>query len=379
MSMHVPIGGRLVTKPFLVLLVFVAIAFFLLIQRFMFGLSAVTNLNDGYPWGIWIVVDVMIGTAFGCAGYAIALVVYLLNRGEYHPLVRPAVMAGMFGYTLGGLAVIIDLGRYWQFYTLLMPWYAQLNSVMLEVAWCVMAYVVVLWLEFAPAFLERFGLKNLRQKLSKVLFVIIAIGMLLPTMHQSSLGTMAVVLGFQINPLWQTQMLPLLFLISALMMGFAIVPFESVLSALGLQQPLERDMLGKLARFMLVVTGIYLALRVIDLTVRGAWGYAFTGTLDAFMFWVEMILFVVPFFLLWSPHTRNKRKPLFLSAICLLLAGSVYRINTYLIGYHPADGGWFYYPSLGEILVTVGVFSFEIVLYLIFVKNLPVLHRAQAT
>jgi len=379
MSIHVPVGGKLFTKPFMVLLVFVAIAFFLLIQRFMFGLSAVTNLNDGYPWGIWIVIDVMIGTAFGCAGYAIALVVYLLNRGEYHPLVRPAVMAGMFGYTLGGLAVIIDLGRYWQFYTLLLPWYAQVNSVMLEVAWCVMAYVVVLWIEFAPAFLERFGLKNLKQKLSKVLFIIIAIGMLLPTMHQSSLGTMAVVLGFQINPLWQTQLLPLLFLTSALMMGFAIVPFESVLSALGLQQPLERDILGKLARFMLVVTGIYLALRVIDLTVRGAWGYAFTSTLDAFMFWVEMILFIVPFILLWSPQTRNKRKPLFLSAISLLLAGSVYRINTYLIGYHPADGSWYYYPSLGEILVTVGVFSFEIVLYLIFVKNLPVLHRAQAT
>lgn len=379
MSMHQPIGGRLLTKPFIVLLIFVAIAVAILAQRFIFGLGEVTNINDGYPWGLWIVIDVMIGTAFGCAGYAIALVVYLLNRGEYHPLVRPAVMAGMFGYTLGGMAVIIDLGRYWQFYTLLMPQYAQFNSVMLEVAWCVMAYIVVLWLEFAPTFLEKFGLKNLREKLSKVLFVIIAIGMLLPTMHQSSLGTMAVVLGNQVSPLWQTQMLPLLFLISALLMGFAIVPFEGLLASMGLGQPIEREMLGKLSRFVLLVTAIYMVLRIGDLTVRGAWGDAFAGSLQALMFWIEMLLFVLPLVLLYPVANRNRMKLVFISAISLLLAGSIYRINTYLIGYTPADAGWNYFPSIGEIMVTVGVFSFEIVLYLIFVKRLPVLHRAHAT
>ncbi|MCG6968963.1 MAG: Ni/Fe-hydrogenase cytochrome b subunit [Gammaproteobacteria bacterium] len=377
MSAHAPVGGKLLTKPFMVLLILAGIAFAILAQRFIFGLGEVTNLNNEYPWGIWIVIDVMIGTAFGCAGYAIALVVYLLNRGEYHPLVRPAIMAGMFGYALGGFAVVIDLGRYWQFYTLLLPWYVQFNSVMLEVALCVMAYIVVLFIEFSPAFLERLGMKDVRKKLSKVLFIFIAIGILLPTMHQSSLGTLATVFGHQISPLWQTQLLPALFLISALLMGYAIVPFEGVLAALGFHQPMETSLFGKLSRFIFIVLAAYVVLRVVDLSVRGAWGYAFAGTLDALMFWVEMALFIMPLVVLASAKNRTNIRWIFVSAISLLLAGSIYRINTYLVGYHPAEG-WHYFPSVSEIMVTVGIFSLEVVLYLIFVKTLPVLHKAHA-
>jgi Ni/Fe-hydrogenase subunit HybB-like protein len=377
MSTHAPIGGKLLTKPFLILSLLFMLALAILLARFIFGLGAVTNINDGYPWGIWIVIDVMIGTAFGCAGYSVALLVYLFNRGEYHPLMRSALMAGMFGYTLAGIAVIFDLGRYWQFYTLLLPWYVQLNSVMLEVAWCVMAYVIVLWIEFTPAFLERFGLENLRGKLSKVLFFFIALGILLPTMHQSSLGTMAVVAGYQISPLWQTQMLPPLFLISAVLMGYAIVPFESVLAATGLRQPLETRLLAKISGVALVVTLLYLALRFGDLLWRGALDLAFAGDTDAVTFWIENLLFILPVLLLARRRWRTDRRLVFISAISLLLAGSLYRLNVYIIGYHPfAGGNWSYFPSVPEIMVTVGIFSFEVILYLLFVKNLPVLHRA---
>jgi len=377
MSEHVPVGGRLITKPFTILILLAMLAFAILVARFLFGLGSVTAMSDGYPWGIWIVIDVMIGTAFGCAGYSVALLVYVMNKGEYHPLVRPAVMAGLFGYTLGGIAVMIDLGRYWQFWTLLWPGYVNLNSVMLEVAWCVMAYIVVLWIEFTPAFLERLGMKNLKQKLSKLLFLFIAVGVLLPTMHQSSLGTLATAVGFKISPLWQTQMVPLLFLLSAVVMGYAIVPFESILSALGLKRPFETKLLGKLSAAMLVVLIAYLVVRVIDLTWRGAWGYAFELNTQAIMFWVEMALFVAPVLMLMSPKNIYNPRLQFLSGFSLLLAGSVYRINTYIIGYD-AGPGWSYFPSAGEIMVTVGVFSFEVILYLFFVKKLPVLHRAEA-
>ena len=377
MSEHAPLGGKLLTKPFLFFAVLFMIALAFLATRFIFGLGSVTNLSDGYPWGIWIVIDVMVGTAFGCAGYAVALLVYLLNKGEYHPLIRSAVLAGLFGYGLAGLAVMIDLGRYWQFYTLLWPGFVHLNSVMLEVAWCVMAYIAVLAVEFAPTVLERFGFKNLQQKLSKVMFLVIAVGILLPTMHQSSLGTMAVVAGNQISALWQTQLLPPLFLISALLMGYAIVPFESILASMGLRRPMETDLLAKLTGVMLVVTGLYLVLRFADLLWRGALGLAFVGDLDSVMFWVENALFVLPILLLAKRSNRDHPRLIFLSAVSLLLAGSIYRINTYLIGYHPVAGGtWHYFPSVGEIMVTVGIFSFEVMLYLLFVKTLPVLHRA---
>ena len=377
MSEHAPLGGKLLTKPFLFFAVLFMIALAFLATRFIFGLGSVTNLSDGYPWGIWIVIDVMVGTAFGCAGYAVALLVYVLNKGQYHPLVRSAVLAGLFGYLLGGMAVMIDLGRYWQFYTLMWPGFINVNSVMLEVAWCVMAYIGVLFVEFAPTALERFGLKNAQQKLSKVMFLVIAVGILLPTMHQSSLGTMAVVAGNQISPLWQTQLLPPLFLISALLMGYAIVPFESILASMGLRRPLETDLLAKLTKVMLVVTGFYLLLRFGDLLWRGALGLAFVGALDSYMFWFENLLFVIPILLLAKPANRNSPRLIFLSAISLLLAGSIYRINTYLVGYHPVAGGtWHYFPSMGEIMVTVGIFSLEVMLYLIVVKTLPVLHRA---
>ena len=115
-------------------------------------------MNNGFPIGTWVVLDVVIGTAFGCGGFAMALLIYIFNRNAYHPLMRPALLGGVFGYTLGGLAVMIDLGRYWHAFHLLMPWYAQPNSVILEVGLCVMAYVTVLWLEFWPAFLERMPL-----------------------------------------------------------------------------------------------------------------------------------------------------------------------------------------------------------------------------
>lgn len=376
MSAHEPVGGRLLTKPFMVFAVLAMIGFAILAARFIFGLGGVTNLNDGYTWGIWIVVDIMIGTAFGCAGYSVALLVYLLNRGEYHPLVRPALLAGLFGYTLGGMAAVIDLGRYWQIYTLFMPWYAQFNSIMLEVAWCVTAYTIVLWIEFTPTFLERFGLKNLQQKLSKVLFIFIAVGILLPTMHQSSLGTMLVALGYQVSPLWQTQWIGLLFLVSAILMGYAIVPFEGILASMGLRRPVEGDLIARLSRIMFVVLAGYLIIRFADLIARGALGLAFAGDLDAVMFWVENLLFVVPLLLLVQAGNRSNPRIIFIAAISLLLAGSVYRINAYLVGYHPAGGGWHYFPSVPEMLVTVGIFSLEVVAYLVFVKKLPVLHRA---
>ncbi|MDT8387438.1 MAG: Ni/Fe-hydrogenase cytochrome b subunit [Thiogranum sp.] len=379
MSGHAPIAGRLLTKPFLVLALLFMLAVAILLARFIFGLGAVTNINDGYPWGIWIVIDVMIGTAIGCAGYAVALLVYLFNRGEYHPLIRSALMAGLFGYTLAGIAVIFDLGRYWQFYTLLLPWYVQLNSVMLEVAWCVMAYVVVLWIEFTPTFLERLGWHNIREKLSKVLFFFIALGILLPTMHQSSLGTMAVVAGHQISPLWQTQLLPALFLISALLMGYAIVPFEAILASLGLHQPLETPLLAKISAVALGVALFFLALRFGDLIWRDALGLALAGDVQALMFWIESALFIVPVLLLATRSMRTNPRLIFLAAISLLLAGSLYRINTYIIGYQPTTGAaWSYFPSVPEIMVTVGIFALEVMLYLVFVKYLPVLHGAAA-
>ncbi len=380
MSAHKPLGGRLLNGPFLVFFGLFVIGLIFIAQRYLGGLGGdgfagpATNLNDGYTWGIWAVIDVMIGSAFGCAGYAIALLVYILNKGEYHPLVRPALLASLFGYTLAGIGVMLDLGRYWHFYHMFMPSMAHTDSVMMEVGWCVAAYTLVLWIEFTPAFLERLGLSNLRAKLNKVLFVFIALGVLLPTMHQSSLGTMLVILGYQVNPLWQTQWIPLIFVSTALLMGFALVVFESLLASTGFNRPFETPILAKLTKVMVVLTVGILAFRFAELLLRGDLGHAFDGSRESLFFWLENALIGGSALLLATPRARRAPRRLFLGAVALLLGGSLLRINAYLIGYEPAGGGWHYFPSVPETMVTVGIFSLEVLLYLIFVRALPVLH-----
>ncbi|MDQ2104986.1 Ni/Fe-hydrogenase cytochrome b subunit [Azospirillum isscasi] len=370
---HQPLGGRVLTLPFLICAVLVAIAGVILFQRYTQGLGAASNLNDGYPWGIWVAIDVVIGSAFGCAGYVIALLCYILNRGEYHPLVRPAVLASLFGYGLAGLAVLVDLGRYWNFYHMMLPWYAQPNSVMLEVGLCVATYTLVLVVEFAPAFLERFGIEGLRAKLNKVLWVFIALGVLLPTMHQSSLGTMMVIVGHKLSPLWQSQMLPVFFLLTAILMGFAIVVWESVMASLNFRRPMETPVLSKLSGLMLAVASLFVVLRFVDLIVRGQIGQIFGGPQSGW-FIAEMVLMIAGLALLIPKANRNRSRALFLAASLLLVAGILYRLNVYLIGFTPAVGPWHYFPSVKEIMVTVGVFALEIALYLLFVKKLPVMH-----
>lgn len=245
---NAPLRRNLITPTTLVLAALAAIALYFIALRLIYGLGAVTNLNSGYPWGIWVVFDIVIGTAFGCGGFAMALLVYIFNRGEYHPLVRPALLGGLFGYTLAGFAVMFDLGRYWHFYNLLLPWYGQPNSVMYEVALCVMVYVVVLWIEFSPAFLERWGLSGLKRGLERWMFVFIALGVLLPTMHQSSLGSVLLVMGSKLSPLWFTVWLPVLFVVSALAMGYGVVMLEATVVSNSFGLPSEHALISKLHR-----------------------------------------------------------------------------------------------------------------------------------
>lgn len=377
---HEPLGGRLVTKTTVVCGILALIAAFLLAKRMVLGLGAVTNLNNGYPWGIWIAYDVVIGTAFACGGYAMALVCYILNKGEYHPLVRPALLASCFGYTLGGISIVFDLGRWWNAWHILVPKYMQTGSVMFEVALCVMAYICVLWIEFTPAILARFHKPGLKKKLDRILFVFVALGCLLPSMHQSSLGTLLVVMGYQIHPLWQTPILPLLFLCSAICMGFSIVVFEAVLGSAGFKRSIRHEMqtLGKIARIVQGFMIVYLALRFGDLIVRGELGSIFTSGLKSLMFVIEIALFITPVALFTKERNRTSRQGLFVGAVAMLLGGALYRLDAFLVAYETGPG-WHYFPSVSELMVTIGIIAAEILLYIVFVRRFPVFYTHALT
>lgn len=366
----------LLTPFTLVLGVLAAVAAYFLVQRFLFGLGAVTNINAGYPWGVWVVVDVVIGTAIGCGGFAMALLIYVFNRGEHSPLMRPALLGGLFGYTLAAAAVIIDLGRWWSFYHILLPWYWNFNSVMLEIALCVVAYVVVLWLEFSPAILERLGWNLWQKRIDSIMWLLIALGITLPFMHQSSLGSALIVLGERLSPLYYTGFLPLLFVTSAIAMGFAVVVVESTTISHNFRRTSEGHLLRRLAKVIGWFLLGWLVLRFGLLIIEGKLGAAFAPGRGLATFWAETALaaFAVAGFLL--PSWRNSERMMLLAGLALLLFGAVYRYAAYISAVTPV-GNYSYAPSVPELMVTIGIIAIEILLYLSFIKLFPVLHAAR--
>ena len=382
-----PVGGRLLTRSYNVLLALVGLMGLVVAWRAVAGLGATTALSDGYPWGLWIAFDVVTGTALACGGYAVALLVYILNKGRYHPLVRPALLTSALGYSMAGFSVVVDVGRPWLAWKLpIQVWNWNLNSILLEVALCIMAYTVVLWIELSPAFLEkgkesswprvrRFA-ERAGPKMEKALLWFVALGMLLPTMHQSSLGTMMLLTGPRLHPLWNTPWLPLLFLMSCLAMGYAAVIFESTLSSHFFRRPRETRMLAALSGVMVWLLLAFGLFRVGDLAVSGA--LARVAALDryALFFLAEMALVAAPLLLLASRARRTDPRRLFQAALLLMLGGGLYRFDTYLIAFNPGDH-WSYFPAVPELLFTLGIVALEIAVYIAVVRIFPIL-RGQA-
>ena len=371
-----PVGGPLVTRFTAVLGLLVVVLVGVLGVRFFRGIGAVTNLSDGYPWGIWIAYDVVVGTALGASGFTVAFVTYILNRGSYHPMVRPALLTALFGYLMAAASVFFDIGRYWEAWHIFLPCYAQFNSVLFEVALCIMAYTVVLVIEFLPVVLERFGLRKVRRRLDRVLFLFIALGVLLPTMHQSSLGSMLLVFGPQIDPLYLTRLLPVLFLTSTIGMGLAAVVIEASVSSLALRRPLESALLGKLMKVGTALTTAFLIVRFADLAARGVLPRLLEPTTVAIMFWIETVLFATPVVVMWGKAGARPRR-FFVAAMAMALAGMLYRIDAYLVAYH-TGAGWHYFPSLGELAVSIGLVAFEILAFILVIRLLPVLPSSSA-
>jgi Ni/Fe-hydrogenase subunit HybB-like protein len=364
-----PAGGPIITAWYKILLAFSALGIVLIIWRFLAGLGATTALSDGYPWGLWIAFDVVTGTAFACGGYAMALVVYIFNKGKYHPLIRPAILTSALGYSIAGASVIIDIGRPWTAWKL--PIFVNrwnLNSALLEVALCIMAYCVVLYIELLPAVLEKF--KKRIAILDKALIFIVALGMVLPSMHQSSLGTLMLLTGPRLHALWNTPIVPFLFLMTAFTMGYAIVVFESTFSSLALGRKVEFRILKPVQKIAAWGSLAFVVVRLVDVTVRGALPAAFRFDTQATMFWIENVLFLIPVLLLLS-GTHNLGM-LFRQAVVAAVAGAVYRFDTFLVAFNPGPG-WHYFPSVPELFTTLGLVAIEIAIYVAVVKTFPIL------
>ncbi len=342
-----------------------------IVRRFTMGLGAVSNLSDQMPWGLWIGFDLLCGVSLGAGGFAVTAVVYIFHLDRYRPLARPAVLTAFLGYLIVIGALLVDLGRPWNIWHPLVFWNP--HSVMFEVGWCVMLYTTVLFLEFLPLVLERFGYKKQMHFMHSYLTPgLVIAGVLLSTMHQSSLGTLYVIVPQKLHPLWYSPILPILFFISAITLGLAMTNVESFLALRGFGKKLEADLLRGVGRATAVMLMVYLVVRIEELIVRDALHYAFAFDKASWFFLAEIILGgIVPMVLLFMKRVR--RNALALSgAQFLVVLGIIFnRMNVAVTAFQLGTGAE-YKPHWMEFVVSMGMVAIGVYAFSLAVRYLPV-------
>lgn len=388
---------RYFTPGMLVVTAIAAIGVGAWLFRMLFGLGAATNLTNAYPWGIWIGIDVATGVALAAGGFTTAFLAHILHRERYHPLVRPALLTAMLGYTFVALGVATDLGRFWAMWHVMLPPFWQPNSVLFEVAVCVMCYLSVLYIEFLPAVCERFvgrvnlpgRLGALNQPIDRILriadktlgrfmTIFIMAGIMLSCMHQSSLGTLMVITHGKLDALWHTPALPLLFLLSAFAVGYPMVIFESIIAHRSFALPGERNLLADLGRFIPFTLGLYLIVKLADLALRGQLPRLLVGDYYTQMLTIEVCFgVIIPIFIFANRRLRSQTRWQFLGAALVVLGVAFNRLNVFLFAFSPLDHGATYRPSAIEIAVTVGAIAMTVVIYRAIALNLPVIEQLE--
>jgi Ni/Fe-hydrogenase subunit HybB-like protein len=326
------------------------------VQRFAFGLGATTNLQDTFPWGLWIGFDILVGVGLAAGGFTIAATVYLFNIERFRPILRPTILTAFLGYLLVIAGLMVDLGRPWAIWHALIYWNP--HSVMFEVAWCVMLYTTVLALEFSPAVLERFNLRRPLKIVKMITLPLVVLGVILSTLHQSSLGSLFLIIPGRMHPLWYSNIIPFLFFISCVAAGLAMTIFESFLSSRAFRREVELPLLTELARVLVVVLALFFTVRIQDLMARDALRLVFEPSYQSILFIGEIILgVVVPFFLLLTKRIRESKSGLFYSSVLVLLGFVAHRMNTAITSMEQW-GVRTYIPSWQEIAITAGLVAF---------------------
>ena len=339
------------------------------IVRFTRGLGAATHLSDEFPWGLWIGFDILCGVGLAAGGFAITATVHIFHLERFRPILRPTILTAFLGYMLVIVALMYDLGRPWSIWHAIVFWNP--HSVMFEVAWCVMLYTTVLFLEFSPMLWERLGWLRVRYWLKKIAVPLVGVGVILSTLHQSSLGSLYLIVPTKLHPLWYSPLLPVFFFISSIAAGMAMVIFESGLSSRAFGRALEFDLLRQISRVMAVTLGVYLLLRFQDLGWRGEIAQIWTPRSETWLFWLETALLAVPMALCFFERIRSHPQALFGSALLVIAGFLANRLNVSVTGLQRASGVN-YFPSWMEIAVTLSIVTVGFLLFRAAVKYLAV-------
>ncbi len=387
-----PVKHKFFTPGVFILIILALNGLAFLAVRFVSGIGAVTNLDNVTPWGLWIGVDVAAGVALAAGGFTSAALGHVMHREEYHVIVRPALLTAMLGYTFVAFGVFVDIGRFYYIWHPLIMWNG--NSALFEVGICVMIYLTVLYIEFMPIVTERFigrvnlpdfisflnkpidrALRYIDSRLSITMFIFIIAGVVLSTLHQSSLGTLMVIAGQKMHPLWQTPILPLLFLLSAIAVGFPMVIFESLFASRSFKMKPEMHVLSKLGGMIAPIIGIYLAFKIGDMFIRETFKYITLFDTPSIMFIAEMGLLVIAFVMFISNRVTHSPLGLFIASALVIAGVLLNRINNFIVAYNPYYNPVKYIPSFGEISVTVGCIALLVLVYRVVVMIFPVISQ----
>lgn len=361
--------------------VIILVGLWLTVRRFTGGLGAVTNLDHTNPWGFWIGLDLLCGVALAAGGYTTAAAVELFGMKKYHAALRPAILTGFLGYSMVVLALVFDVGRPWR---LPYPFFVSqgVTSVMFEVGACVLLYLVVLFLESTPIALEWLGAKKLRRIVVKLTLLLSILGVMLSTLHQSSLGAMFLIAPSKLHPLWYSPYLPVFFFVSSVAAGLSMVIFEGTLARRNFENVMDEEHKASADTIVLgfgkgasMTLGAYFAIKVFGVALGNNWHLLGTGY--GLWFLVEILGFVLLPCFLFAVGVRDQNVKLIRWTALLTVVGIIVnRLNIVWLCFNwqlPADER--YYPHWMEIGISVFVITIGLALYRFIVTRMPVFYE----
>jgi Ni/Fe-hydrogenase subunit HybB-like protein len=361
-------GEGKITPGYAALYVILMLGAILAVVRLFFGLGATTNLSDAYPWGLWVSFDILAGVALAGGGFTMAAAIYIFNLKKFEPLLRPAKLSAFIGYLIFVVGLFFDLGQPWRIWHPMVMW--NTHSVLFEVSWCVMLYTTVLGIDIFIFALEKWKKDELVRFFRQIYLVLVVAGIMLSTLHQSSLGALYLLMPEKMSDLWASRAIGPLFFTSAIIGGMSVVTLESLISSWAYKRKSEVKLLSSLSKGLAVALLVYFAMKVTDLYARGATVW----TLDKahFFFYLELFGTVaLPALLLSFKEVRSSVTGLYWAAGLAAFGVVLNRFNVSLTSY----GGYrevSYFPSAVEIIMTLAFIAGGILVFDLGSRYLPI-------
>jgi len=344
--------------------------------RFIFGLGVTTNLNDVYPWGLWISFDVVTAVPLAAGAFTLGAIVHCFHIKKLEPLVRPAIVTGFLGYSLVSVGLLLDLGQPQRAWHTMVYW--NVHSPMFEVSMCIMAYTTVLFLEFLSPVCEKFGY-HVPLRVLRWLEMPLVIGAAsISTLHQSSLGTFFLIAVDKLHALWYNPLLPLLFWLSAIFTGISIIILEATMVHRFMGQPDESELLEVLTKILPWILGVYLIVKMAATTLLSH-GPLFDRPSLLSLFVAEVVIgLLVPMFMFMKKTCREDQRMQLRGASLVIFGVVLNRFNVSMFGMEQADQA-IYYPSIIESLVTLGIIAAHILFFVLLAKYFPIFEHHPET